>query len=81
MSHYLKSVWAMLHPFKEETSPLLPHKLDDLEACVLGSTSNTDTIVLVCESLQVQPYTQNQHVHVSPFSEYHPPLRPLTTTS
>ena len=79
MSHYLKSVWAMLSPSKPESLPLLPHKPDDLEACAYDSSSNRDSIVLVCETPELPLYTHTHHVHVSPFSEYHFPLRPFVS--
>jgi hypothetical protein len=81
MSHYLKSVWAMLSPSKPETLPLLPHKPDDLEACAHDNASDYDSIVLVCEPAELPLYTHAHHVRVSPFSENHFPLRSLTTTS
>ena len=85
MSHYLKSVWAMLSPFREESEPLLAHPFHDLEACAQTPTPNSDSIVLVCEPpLEIPIYSHrhpNQHVRVSPFSEYHLPLRPFALTS
>jgi len=83
MSHYLKSVWAMLTPFKEESVPLLAHAFHDLEACAQAPTPNSDSIVLVCEPpLEIPIYSHShpsQHVRVSPFSEYHFPLRPFAS--
>jgi hypothetical protein len=81
MSHYLKSVWAMLSPFKEEGVPLLAHPFHDLEACAHAPPLDSDSVVLVCETpLELPVYSHshpNQHVRVSPFSEYHFPLRPF----
>lgn len=77
MSHYFKSVWDMLSPSKPESLPLLPHKTDDLEACAYDSSSNNDSIVLVCEPVELPLYTHTHHAHhvrVSPFSENHFPL-------
>jgi hypothetical protein len=74
MSHYFKSVWGMLSPFREERSPLLPHKPDDLEACVHGDPCDSDSVVLVCEPPHVPLYAHAHHVRVSPFSENHFPL-------
>jgi hypothetical protein len=73
MSHYLKSVWAMLSPSKPETLPLLPHKPDDLEACAHDNASDHHSIVLVCEPVELPLYTHAHHVRVSPFSENHFP--------
>lgn len=75
---YLKSFWTMLSPFREETLPLLSKKYDDLEACAHG---NADSIVLVCEIPEVTAYHNHQHARVSPFSEYHLPLRPFVQVS
>lgn len=72
MQDYLRSVWAMLTPFKEETTPLLL-KHHDLEACGHGAC---DSIQVVCESP-----VPAQFERVSPFSEYHFPARPLVLTS
>ena len=68
MSQYFKSVWAMLSPSKEENSPLLPEKSDDLEACVYGSAAASDSIVVVCGSPEGPA---NSHVRESPFSGDH----------
>jgi len=46
MKDYLRSVWAMLTPFKEETTPLLCER-HDLEAYGQGAC---DSIQVVCES-------------------------------
>lgn len=73
MQDYLRSVWAMLTPFKEDTIPLLSNH-DDLEAHGQGAC---DSIVVVCDS----PPVPAQFERVSPFSEYHFPLRPLVFTS
>jgi hypothetical protein len=77
---YLKSLWTMLSPFKEERWPLLAHKYDDVEAYGHGTTPESHSIVLVCEIPEVAAYhaTGAPHVRVSPFSEDHFPLRPLT---
>ena len=69
MSVFLKSCWAMLAPFKEESLPLISTQYDDLEAC----GNSTDCIMLVCEIPEVAAHAHTQHVRVSPFSEDHPP--------
>jgi hypothetical protein len=71
---YLKSVWAMLSPFREESLPLLSKTYHDVESC---THTNTDSIILVCEIPEVAAYYDHQHARVSPFSEYHFPLRPF----
>ena len=47
MQDYLRSVWAMLTPCKEDTVPLLASNCD-LEAC--GGASDADSIVVVCDA-------------------------------
>ena len=78
---YFKSLWTMLSPFREETLPLLSKRYDDLESCTHTNGNSTDSIVLVCEIPEVAAYHNHQHARVSPFSEYHLPLRPFTQAS
>ena len=73
MQDYLRSVWAMLTPSKEDTIPLLSNH-HDLEAHGQGAS---DSIEVVCESPPVPAHFER----VSPFSEYHFPLRPFVFTS
>ena len=77
MSQYFKSVWAMLSPCKEENSPLLPEKSDDLEACVYGSDSTSDSIVVVSGSPEGPACT---HVREGPFPGDHFPPWPLISS-
>ena len=80
MQDYLRSVWAMLTPFKEDTIPLLSNH-HDLEAHGQGAC---DTIEVVCDSPPVPARSHSPHIQferVSPFSEYHFPLRPFVFTS
>ena len=79
MRDYLRSVWAMLTPCKEDTVPLLASNCD-LEAC--GGASDADSIVVVCDA--PLPVCSHSHPHferVSPFSEYHFPVRPFVFAS
>ena len=46
MQDYLRSVWAMLTPCKEDTVPLLASNRD-LEAC--GGAPDAGSIVVVCD--------------------------------
>jgi len=73
---YLKSLWTMLSPFREESLPLLSQKYDDLEAYGQAVPAVSDSIVLVCEIPEASAYhgLGFQHVRVSPFSENHFPL-------
>ena len=73
---YLKSLWTMLSPFREESLPLISHKYEDLEAYGHGIPQASDNIVLVCEIPEAAAYhgTGFRHVRVSPFSENHFPL-------
>jgi hypothetical protein len=75
MQDYLRSVWAMLTAFKEDTIPLLSSH-NDLEAHGQGTS---DSIEVVCESPHVPVPAHFERV--SPFSEYHFPLRPFVFTS
>ena len=85
MRAYLQRVWAMISPFREEATPLMD-KHRDLEA--YGHT-DSDTILFVCDLPDMPPHfqpsqnTHPQHTHtrVSPFSEYHFPLRPFIPPS
>jgi hypothetical protein len=61
MSVFLKSCWAMLTPFKEESLPLMYTQHDDLEACENSENSDsTDCIMLVCEIPEL-PASRFQH--------------------
>ena len=66
MSGYLKTLWSVLAPFREENLPLISNT-HDLEAC----DNPSDNIVLVCDLPEVAAYAQR--VRVSPFSEDHFP--------
>lgn len=79
MQDYLRSLWAMLTPFKEDTIPLLACQYD-LEAYGQGG-SHADGVVVVCDTPPVPPHGHSQHVRVSPFSEQHFPGRPFVFTS
>ena len=65
MSEYLRTLWSMLAPFKEESLPLISNTYDDLEACANPS----DSIVLVCEIPEVAAYARAQHARVGPSSD------------
>ena len=76
MQDYLRSLWAMLTPFKDDTLPLLAHR-HDLEACGQGAR---DSVEVVCD-LHDPPHVPTsinsptpQFERVSPFSEFHPPF-------
>ena len=81
MQDYLRSVWAMLTPFREDSTPLLPSS-HDLEAYGHGAP-DTDNIVVVCDApLPVCTRSHpGQFERVSPFSEYHFPVRPFVLAS
>lgn len=78
---YFKTFWTMLSPFREETLPLLSKKYEDLEACTHTNGDGLDNIMLVCEIPEVAAYHSHQHARVSPFSEYHLPIRPFVWAS
>jgi hypothetical protein len=71
MTEYLRSLWAMLAPFKEDNLPLIPTPYNDLEAC---EHSSCDSIMLVCEIPELAVHNRTQHIRVSPFSEDHFPI-------
>lgn len=69
MSVFLKSCWAMLAPFKEDSLPLMYTQHDDLEACENSTdcensenSDSTDCIMLVCEIPEVSA-SRFQHTH------------------
>jgi hypothetical protein len=72
---YLKSLWTMLSPFREESLPLLSQKYEDLEAYGHAVPAVSDSIVLVCEIPEASAYhgIGLHHVRVNPFSENHLP--------
>lgn len=80
MQDYLRSVWAMLTPFREDTTPLLSNH-NDLEA---HGQAASDSIVVVCDPPPIPPHPQHTHSQferVSPFSECHFPRRSFVLTS